>query len=308
MYNRLPPTVTRPLPELPSGWSALAYGILQDGTLAILADDQQIAAMYFGPHLYPDFRDRVDVARASLWSFDGQELRHVFESALETPYPLVAKFNDGRWLVVAARTPGQPNARIFSPAGDLQGRIMLGDAVQAISVDSNDTIWVGWFDEGIDQDWVVEGRERSPSSSGLACFDCAGTVVWEAKPSSYIECDGLNVKGDEAWMLAGYLETSIRCFSRTGTSLEWAVDLPPVSALAVQGDHALASGGFGPDLDVVLVKLSETTGEVIGHWILDAPQQSRSAASLLVGQGSQLHQVSHGQWRQWDVREVRRRQ
>lgn len=202
----LAPTVVSHLPALPPGWTALDYAVLDDGALAILADDQQVQAHSFRQQagFNPEaFRLQIDRANARIWTFDGLSFTSQFGLPLETSVPAFDRTPDGRWVVVGSRTDEQTNARLFTATGAPVRRFMLGDGIQAMQVDALSRAWVGWFDEGVfgNEAWKLPGRKWPPSSAVIACFDLNGEVVWELpiEPDGPADCYALNVTGDTAW-------------------------------------------------------------------------------------------------------------
>ncbi len=141
------------LAELPKDWHALHYTILADGTLAVLIADVDFS---------PEWKRIVDAqgaldppsrilamadagkARLLIWHDEGWQEGPCFP--LEAPHPIFDRFTDGRWLIVASRTIGTPNARMLSHDGVLAARFMLGDGIEHLGIDGADQIWVGWFD------------------------------------------------------------------------------------------------------------------------------------------------------------------
>ncbi|WP_189677917.1 hypothetical protein [Sphingomonas glacialis] len=152
------PSTTSLLSPIPAGWQVLHHAILSDGTLALVTTDVDFASEWeriLASDTPVDPPSRIEqlykIGRARLLTraADGWQDGPVFP--LETAHPLIDRFSDGRWLVVASRTRSEPNARVLAPDGALQSRFMLGDAIEHVVIDSLDRIWVGWFDEGMDR-------------------------------------------------------------------------------------------------------------------------------------------------------------
>lgn len=320
------PFTTSLLLPLPNGWQALHHAILSDGTLIVAATDVDLAsewARIFASCEPTDPPSRIDQltgsGRAHLltWEADCWRAGPVFP--LETPHPLVDRFTDGQWLVVGARTRGEPNARVFSPDGALLARFMLGDGIEHIVIDSADRIWVGWFDEGIFGDgWSVPGMEWPPSSNGVACFMRDGTVLevplWPKAAGIIADCYALTAAGAGVWT-SPYMEFPLVRLVPGEPVMWWRSALAGPTAIAADGMHALVAGGYGNNAArLTLLQLSEPgTGqaaEPLGAWRLPlrpaSPSQNEwsplwEQPMLLAGRGDTLHMVDDGRWYQWRV-------
>lgn len=238
---------------------------------------------------------------------------------LETPYPLIDRFADDRWLVVGSRTRGEPNARVFAPDGALLARFTLGDGIEHIAIDSADRIWVGWFDEGMfGKGWSVPGMEWPPSSNGVACFAPDGSVVdvplWPKDAGIIADCYALTPAGSGVWT-SPYMDFPLVRFVPGKPARWWRSELAGPKAIAVDGTHAIVAGGYRDDAArLALVLLEEPgTGEAavpLATWRM--PLRPAASAqndwapvweppSLLAGRGDTLHLVDDGRWHQWQV-------
>jgi hypothetical protein len=104
-------------------------------------------------------------------------------------------FQDGSILLVQSRCENagdrvERNARRYNMNGQLIDAFILGDGINTVQIDENDTIWVSYFDEGIFGNF---GWEDPIGHSGLASFSISGEKVWEAQGYNMADCCGLNV-------------------------------------------------------------------------------------------------------------------
>lgn len=108
-------------------------------------------------------------------------------------------FSDGTILLVQSRCEKQGavierNARIYNQNGQLISAFTLGDGIEQMQIDESDTIWVGYFDEGIFGNF---GWEKPIGSDGLIAFDKNGEKLWGAKKFSIMDNYALNVSNSE---------------------------------------------------------------------------------------------------------------
>lgn len=248
------PHATSSLLPVPTGWQALHYAILSDDTLAVAATDVDLATEWkriLGSHGQVEPPSLINQLTNSgrghvmTWGADGWQDGPVFP--LETPHPLIDRFTDGRWLVVASRAGNGPNARVLTPAGSLLDRIMLGDGIEHITIDDRDRIWVGWFDEGtFGEGWSVPGMESSPSNNGVGCFMPDGTVAdvpsWPKEAGVIADCYALAHNGSGVWT-SPYTDFPLVHFVPGMPMRWWRSELVGPQAIAVDGQYALVAGG-----------------------------------------------------------------
>lgn len=315
-----------PLPPLPDGWHLVTAAVLADGTLGMLTADADLAAEWnFGDdgQLLGDPFRVANHARARLWIFDGNEPTQGPTFPLETAWPSLDRFRDGRWLIVSMRTNGPANARLLNPDGQLLSRFMLGDGIQNFGVDRRDNIWVGWFDEGINGNtgWSMAGEEWPPSSKGIGLFGDDGRYIplpeIPAEAGPIDDCCALNIAGERAWT-CHFMNFPLIELRPDNPARWWSIDFAGPTALAVTDNHVLFAGGYGADADrLILVALGDMgQGEAaatLGKWRLPlAPRvpldgATPSAASdfpweyptLLTGRNDAIHMLQNGHWHRW---------
>lgn len=328
-----PSSSLRELPMLPKGWQPLTYAVLADGALAVVGTDVDLAGEHQriraalrrnpGQRLDPPSRIRELGASgaARIWTVSGEGWKEESAFPLETPFPLVDRFQDGRWLVVGARAEPTPNARVLARDGSVLGRFMLGDGIEHVAIDHADRIWVGWFDEGVfgNEGWRVEGHQWPPSNNGVACFAQDGVLLAlpEWGPNALIaDCYALNAIGDGAWCYA-YTEFGLAHCVPGEPVRWWRNEVVGAKAIAIDGSLALIAGGYGVEGDkLTLVALhgaghGEEAPEV-ASWSL--PLRPRTQANewepawehpdLLLGRGDLIHMVDRNAWHTWRVADL----
>ena len=82
--------------------------------------------------------------------FDDGRRCDVLTFALGTPFPILDRFGDGGWVIVDRRCAiGDQNARVLGPDAVERGRYCLGDGINHLQCDGENSVWVGYFDEGV---------------------------------------------------------------------------------------------------------------------------------------------------------------
>jgi hypothetical protein len=318
--------------SLPVGWQPVSRAILADGTLAVLGADVDLDSEHRRIHaallasVAPDppsrIRELAASATARIWIAGPTGWTGGPTFPLETPFPIIDRFGDGRWLVVGARTSVGPNARVLSADGTVLGRFMLGDGIEHVVIDQSNCIWVAWFDEGVfgNEDWRIPGQEWPPANNGVACFAEDGALlelpIWPDEMGSVADCYALNTIGDGSWSCP-YLDFPlVHCVP--GKPIRWwrnGVTAP--EAIAIDGSYVLLAGGYTGEANrLALVSLVGAGGgehtQEIASWSL--PMRPRTAANewepvwehptLLVGRGDAIHLVDNDVWRVWRVADL----
>ena len=104
-------------------------------------------------------------------------------------------FSDGTLLIVQSRCLKdgdniERNARRYNTNGQLIEAFTLGDGISHVQIDETDTIWVGYFDEGIYGNF---GWEQPMGSYGLIAYSMNGQKLWGGSNYEIIDCYALNV-------------------------------------------------------------------------------------------------------------------
>ena len=322
------------LPTLMVEWQPVSYAVLADGSLGVLATDVDLAGEHerinaaFQGSTPPDPPSKLGElcangdARIWITTPNGTWVAGP-TFPLETPFPRFCRFGDGRWLIVASRTQGKPNARVLTSEGTLLHRLMLGDGIEHVALDANDRIWVGWFDEGMfgNDDWRVPGQEWPPSSNGVACFTDDGQLLplplWPTEAGTIADCYALNPTDAGAWACP-YTDFPLVRLVPGEPSRWWRSDIAGPKAVAIDGDRAVLAGGYTKDANRVALVTLGGNGEgeqasVLATWELPfrrLPPSENSWApvwddpNLLAGCGDTLHLVDDGLWYRWRVRDL----
>lgn len=108
---------------------------------------------------------------------------------------MVDFFSDGTILIVQSRCDGDGenlgrNARRYNLNGQLISAFTLGDGINAVQIDETDTIWVGYFDEGVFGDYTYG---ELMGSDGLVAYSIEGQKLWGAGHYEIADCYALNV-------------------------------------------------------------------------------------------------------------------
>jgi hypothetical protein len=294
------------LPAPSPGWFDYEYAVLSDGSLAVIRTDIDILAEYANWQDHsakpcPDLWNR----KGRIYTFDGSTEAGPVEVPLGFA-PTFSRFPDGRWLLADSRSAeGDRNARIYDPAGQQMAAFNLGDGIAQMFCAPDGTIWVGYFDEGIgsgpntDGSWPV-------SSSGLAQFDAAGSVLWgynsDQRKSFISDCYALTLAGNTAWSCF-YSNFPIIAVDK-GEVRQWQNSIGGANALAIEDGYALLAGGYDDQAGrVALLRLGANEVEKLGE--IQIAVWPRGTPGLMQGFGDTLHIVDGGIWCRLSVSAVR---
>jgi hypothetical protein len=255
--------------------------------------------------LYPEHMAAPYSADVLVWGTDG-----VSEVALEdvaVEHPMVQTFSDGAVLLVSSLRRNDDNARVYSPRGQLLGTFALGDAIQHVAVGAGDSIWVGYFDEGI-------YGEDPLSHSGVARFDRDGRKEWgfneNRGDAPFVDsCYALSVGPGGAWTCS-YSEFDLVNI-RGNDFRSWKQPIRSVVALALGADRVLLHGSEVNRVGDWLGRLSEDAVEDVRRVTLRLPD-GRELSEVegagpdrrpyrVVGSGSSLHAFVEDCWYRIDA-------
>jgi len=144
------------------------------------------------------------------------------------------------------------------------------------------------------------------SSSGLAQFDAAGSVLWgynsEERSSSIDDCYALTLAGNTVWSCF-YSNFPIISVDE-GKVRQWQNSIGGAHALAIEDGYALIAGGYNEQAGrVALLRLGEDEAELVGE--IQIPVRPRGTPGLMQGSGNTLHIVEGAIWHRLSVAAVR---
>ena len=239
-----------------------------------------------------------------------------------------------RILLVAARTAGQPNARVVDSKGSTVSEFILGDGIEDVQTTRAGDIWVSYYDQGTFMGcWQAEGKSDSipyadrdlsgPISFGdgsnnehygLLRTSAEGQVSWRFTNTETIEpimwCDGLNAFGDGSVVWACYsifpeaattLSPVVR-IEPDGARRVWYVESDPGRALAVHGETILLGGAYGQPGSLLLGRLGEW-GAVDDIQSVEGIPVDYDALPRVIGRGSAVHWIDGTRWYVLDLRD-----
>jgi len=196
----------------------------------------------------------AEPARFVLVQLRGGEIKKIELPELDTTFPHVDVFPDGRILVVGPRSAWRSeddydtNGLIFDPLTGDRSCILLGDGIQNISIDSLAKIWVSYFDEGIFGNFGWGGPNSKPVGwSGLNCFSADGKLIWsfplDDEYGSISDCYALNVQNETA-SLYFYTEFPLCRISTSFQRRYWKTGLTGCHQFAISESLVLFSGQY----------------------------------------------------------------
>ncbi|HWO95265.1 MAG TPA: hypothetical protein VNM45_02770 [Bacillus sp. (in: firmicutes)] len=172
--------------EYSSSQNFIGGQITRDGTLLLIESNTQ--EFDFFDHPIPERNWTIRIINGK--SIETVKLKNV---------PLVPTavdlFSDGTILIVQSRClkDGQcieQNARRYNRNGQLIEAFTLGDGIEHAQIDEKDTIWVGYFDEGV---FGNLGWNHPLGSDGVIAYTMNGHKLWGAKVYNIADCYALNV-------------------------------------------------------------------------------------------------------------------
>lgn len=217
-----------------------------DGEAAVTARTERGIGIFPVPRM--DVPRRLRLVRAA----GGGATTTIDLPPLTPTFPMVDMFPDGRVLVAGPRcswrseTDFDRNGAVIDPKTGAVSRILLGDGIEDVFVDTRGRIWVGYFDEGVFGNFGWSDPGPSPiGAAGLVCFAETGEKIWEYDQDrhSISDCYALNVHGDEA---AAFIYTDFPVCTVSGEfSRAWFdTGLAGCKAFAISGHRVLFSGQY----------------------------------------------------------------
>ena len=305
------------LPRAPRGFEYVNSTVSTDGRGIFVFVEKKFSAQVlsyfkrFGAK-FPNAKMQSKAA-FKLIVIDNKSSREINIPQLDITFPLCDFFCDGRILLAGARCSWRGtndfdmNGVIFSPETGSIERILLGDGIASLGIDSKDRIWVSYFDEGVfgNFGWNHPGPP-GPGAGGLVCFASNGKTVWSFNTD---ECEGfiddcyaLNVQRHVLW---AYYYSDFNICRVDGNFTPYILPDIPIS-----GASAFAVGSEG----LLFTKQYDETADMF-HFIpkkdgkTGQPQKVRGALpngetfenSFFIGRGNFLHVLNSSGWFKVDV-------
>lgn len=278
-------------------------------------------------------RDLLDAQDLTVLNFHEGGLNSAIRVAHAGRRSFVQPLGVGEILLVAARTAGEPNARVIDARGATVREFILGDGIADVQTTLAGDIWVSYNDQGTfigcwqtgehpdsvryaDRDFsgpMSFGDGSNNEHYGLLRTSAEGRVSWRFTDTETIEpimwCDGLNAFGDGSAVWACY-----SCFpgianlipvvriEPDGTRRVWYAATDPGRALAVHGETILLGDAYGNLGSLFLGRLGPWGGVDDLH-SLDAIPVDDDELPRVVGRGPVIHWIQGTRWYVLDLRD-----
>ncbi len=272
--------------------SLLFLFVEPDGAAAIMARTEQGIGIFPVPRMETPRRLRLLRAGA-----DGV-VASVELPALNLTFPMVDVFPDGRVLVAGPRcswrseTDFDRNGAVIDPETGTVSRLLLGDGIEQVSIDTAGRIWVGYFDEGVFGNFGWSDPGPPPiGAAGLVCFSETGEKVWayDQNRRQISDCYALNVHGGEAAAFT-YTDFPVCMISGDFGRAWFETGLAGCKAFAISGHRVLFSGQYNDSAHIGYhgTLLAYRPGE-FEQVTFRRPDGAAVIAGRIVGRGSRLY-------------------
>ena len=243
---------------------------------------------------------------------DGARQQHYDLASLDTTFPFVDMFPDGRVLVTGSRSQWRGkddfdrNGAIIDPTSGSKTTFLAGDGVEAIAVDSRGRVWASYFDEGVygNFGWAHPGPEPV-GSSGLNCFDDTGEIVWRFPQNTRFgiidDCYAMNVADDTVTIFA-YTEFALCQISPGFDMRTWKTTLRGCHSFAIDDLSVLFTGQYDDEPAVgYLGSLGSDRVQDVTEVAFELPTGSITHEGAFIGRGAALHYFDDNGWYQIDL-------
>lgn len=259
----------------------------------------------FGPSRPPSSR-RVAIARYERESPAPQSV--VIVEHVPIWHRLIQPLSDGSSVLVGARCQrfkdgsAERNAIVVDTTGSVVGEGTLGDGIAHVLVDDQDSIWVGYFDEGVfgNDGWHAPGVTPL-GASGLVRWARGLEKEWEfpGDPKTHIaDCYSLNVADGVTWACTytGFPLLEIR---NDSVKVHETKNVAGPRGVVV-ADRSIAFLGRWGDSDAALVGSIDDLQALRPETIV-APKGREGAARSVVCRGSVAHMFVDADWHVLDL-------
>lgn len=268
-----------PVPTV--GYSLIANSVAGDGSLLFLSIEGGGAhtvretyasggATFAKARMNEPKRFRLAIWRA------GEPLQTIELPELDLTFPLVDLLLDGRVLVVSPRCAWRGNddydlnGAVLDPKTSTMSRILLGDGINWVFVDTRGRIWVAYNDEGIFGNFGWGNPGPTPiGAAGLVCFAETGEKLWELPPNlseTMADCYALNVSGAEAAIFY-YSDFPVCRITSDFDVTCWTTELAGCSAFAIAKYTVLFTGQYKEAPDTAYLGRLESDGHMSSHQV-----------------------------------------
>jgi len=219
---------------------------------------------------------------------------------LDLTFPMVDVFPDGRVLVAGPRcswrseTDFDRNGAVIDPKTGTVSRILLGDGIENVFVDTAGRVWVGYFDEGVFGNFGWSDPGPPPiGSSGVVVFDAGGTILWkypqQSRNPSIDDCYAMNVSEDAAAIFF-YSAFPVCTITRDFALSFFSTPMRGCKAFAIAAGRVLFSGQYNDSASTgYRGTLNPDRPAEMEQVTFLNPNGAPIQATRIIGRGSRLH-------------------
>jgi hypothetical protein len=184
------------------------------------------------------------------------------------------------------------NGAVIDPKTGAVSRILLGDGIENVFVDTLGRIWAGYFDEGVfgNFGWSNPGPPAI-GAAGLVCFAATGEKLWEYDQNrrSIADCYALNVHGDEAAAFT-YPDFPVCTVSGDFSRAWFDTGLAGCKAFAIFGRRVLFSGQYKDSAHIGYQGvLNPDRSAEVEQVTFHCPDGAIVEVARIIGRGSKLY-------------------
>lgn len=293
------------IPGAGDGYVRVSESVAADGSLLFLfieagGKEAVIARTEGGIGIFPVSRMDTPHRFRLVRVVAGGDTKTVELPPLNLTFPMVDVFPDGRVLVAGPRcswrseTDFDRNGAVIDPKTGAVARILLGDGIEDVFIDTRSRIWVGYFDEGVFGNFGWSDPGPPPiGAGGLVVFDASGGILWEYPDESHTppidDCYAMNVTGDAATIFF-YSTFPVCTIARDFALSFFPTPLRGCKAFAIADGRVLFSGQYN---DVASTgyrgTLSPDRPAEMEQVSFLHPDGTPIQAARIIGRGSKLH-------------------
>jgi len=269
----------RDLSSLVEGWELASCNVEPDGrTITMMLIDPAAWASVLNPAAWdvPPYPARiVQATEETEWEY-----------TFQLTHPAHGASSLGRYRLLLWGGLGNPNAFVYDTDGELLHEFWLGDYFEDVQVDSQQRVWVSYFDQGYG---------KPMSEDGLSCFDSQGvrlTPWWDHFQP--FDMYAMNVAKDAIWMHY-YTPFPVARLGFDGRLREWFPKVRGARAIVARGSQVALFGGYPPDpYQLTIVQLQGQSARVLSQEPLLLPADREPGQ--VVGRGGFFHTFHANVW------------